>query len=58
MRMAAGVVVAGLLLAGCGGGDRSATSANRRTLRVFAASSLTEAFTELGGIFEEAHPGV
>lgn len=33
-------------------------SVHAETLRVFAASSLTDAFTEIGGIFEAAHPGV
>ena len=61
MRRAAGlVVVAGLALVGCGGGadDASETSRDQRTLRVFAASSLTEAFTELGATFDEERPGV
>lgn len=38
-------------LGGCGGDDPDAT------LTVFAASSLTDAFGELGRAFEEAHPG-
>ncbi len=33
-------------------------SAEPRELKVFAASSLREAFAELGGQFEKAHPGV
>lgn len=36
---------------GCGDGDE-------RTLRVLAASSLTDAFTEFAARFEAAHPGV
>lgn len=53
--LAAAVAVAALLaagLAGCGadGGDEG-------TLTVFAASSLTEPFTELADVFEEQHPG-
>lgn len=37
----------------CGGGG----NADQVTLRVFAAASLTESFTELGKQFEEDHPG-
>ena len=48
------IVVAGalaLLAAGaCGSGDREGG------VTVFAAASLTEAFTELGPVFERAHP--
>jgi molybdate transport system substrate-binding protein len=40
--------------AACSGG----TGARRESLRVFAAASLTEAFTALGTIFERRHPGV
>lgn len=40
-------------LAACGGPGESTT-----TLSVFAASSLTDAFTDLAGAFEEAHPDV
>jgi molybdate transport system substrate-binding protein len=43
-----------LLLAGCA----SSESSGARTLHVFAAASLTDAFTELGKDFEEATPGV
>lgn len=45
-------VTLALLLAGCGG------SSDEAPLRVFAASSLTEAFEELEREFERAHPGV
>lgn len=51
------------LLAGCGSdapsGDRSASSSSggTTTLTVFAAASLTSAFTELGTRFEHDHPG-
>jgi len=41
------------LLGGCG-----ADASNRVPLAVFAASSLTEAFTELESTFERAHPGL
>jgi molybdate transport system substrate-binding protein len=43
------------VLAACGGGDGSIEPG---TLSVYAASSLTEAFTELEPIFEGANPGV
>ncbi len=51
-RLACFALVA-LLLAGCGG-----ASASGPTLQVYAASSLTEAFRDLEGSFEEANPGV
>jgi molybdate transport system substrate-binding protein len=43
-----------LLLAGCA----PAVGPEERTLKVFAAASLTEAFNEIGANFEAAHPGV
>ena len=43
-----------LLLAGCASSQLSGA----RTLHVFAAASLTDAFTELGEEFEAANPGV
>lgn len=53
----AGVVAVGLLAAGCGDDDDT-SSAPQGTGRVtvFAAASLTDAFTELGGAFETANP--
>jgi molybdate transport system substrate-binding protein len=42
-------------LAGCG---PRPSEAGAVTLSVFTAASLTEAFTEIGGLFEEEHPGV
>lgn len=42
-----------ILVGGCRGADDGAQS-----LTVFAAASLTEAFTELGTHFEAAHPGM
>lgn len=55
---AAGVLgalgAAAVLVAGCRAPDRPAEAA----LSVYAASSLTEAFTELGSVFEETHPDV
>ena len=44
-------MAAALLLGACGG------EADRATLAVYAASSLTEAFRELETVFEQAHPG-
>lgn len=36
----------------------SVSTSNPKTLSVFAAASLTEAFTELGKLFEEQNPGL
>ena len=59
-----------IVVAGCGGSSTggsysattstspTATSTLSGTINVFAASSLTEAFTTLGKQFEAAHPGV
>lgn len=49
-------------LAGCGSPaastpEATAVSAEEITLTIFAASSLTDAFTELGEVFEGQHPG-
>jgi molybdate transport system substrate-binding protein len=49
------VVATALLAVGCGD-DAKTTS--KRTLHVFAAASLTEAFTALGTTFEAEHPDV
>lgn len=60
-------VVAAAAVAGCGGsstaqpaagGPASSASGLSGTVNVFAAASLTEAFTTLGKQFERAHPGV
>jgi molybdate transport system substrate-binding protein len=61
------VAAVGLLLAGCGsstGGSSTQPSTSGSssavvsgTVNVFAAASLTEAFTKLGKQFEAAHPG-
>ncbi len=48
-------VVATLALAGCGSDD---SSGDRSTLRVLAAASLTEAFSDLEKTYEKAHPEV
>lgn len=63
MRRVAGAaaVTAALLLAGCSGTSAPAStpkSAAPQTLTVYAAASLTAAFTQLGTDFEAAHPGV
>jgi molybdate transport system substrate-binding protein len=65
---AAGSLCAALALAGCGtssapaatalAGGGSPAAAVTGTINVFAAASLTEAFTTLGKQFEAAHPGV
>jgi molybdate transport system substrate-binding protein len=64
MKRAVGAVAAVVLLsplAACGGSDDSSgsnDSSGTSTLTVFAASSLTSAFTELGKDFEADHDGV
>lgn len=59
------MIVAAGLLVGCGtasgsavGTSGEATEEKGATLTVFAASSLTDAFGELAGVFEKANPGV
>jgi molybdate transport system substrate-binding protein len=55
------LLVAGLgsLLTACGGSaGGSSGSAATVTINVFAASSLTDAFTKLGAQFTSSHPGV
>lgn len=54
------VVLCGVAVAGCGSDDRSPAKGSGVSgdVVVFAASSLTEAFTEIGDAFEEAHPDV
>lgn len=59
-----GVLVAAVLAAaGCGGGSSSgggssgSSTPKGGTLNVFAAASLTEAFTQLAKTYESAHPG-
>ncbi len=72
LRSAVSIVLAGALaaaLAGCGSDDDDAGSAPSASdgasseslsgsITVFAAASLTDAFTELGFQFEDANPGV
>lgn len=45
-------------LAGCAPAVTPKSAPEPRTLNVFAAASLTDAFTEIGKSFEQAHPGV
>lgn len=47
-----------LFAAGCGGADSAGTDPGGGVLTVFAAASLTEAFTRIGTAFEAANPGV
>ena len=60
MTVALVVTVLAAALAGCGSSPSSSTSASPAStkLTVFAAASLTEAFTKLGTQFTAAHPGV
>ena len=50
------ILVLGIFLSGCGPAATSTSQA--RTLNVFAAASLTDAFTEIGTNFEAANSGV
>jgi molybdate transport system substrate-binding protein len=50
-------VLVATLLAGCAPARASTSDSSPRTLNVFAAASLTDAFTELGKGFESANPG-
>ncbi len=47
-----------LVMTGCSPTASAAPASKPRTLNVFAAASLTDAFTEIGKNFEAAHPGV
>lgn len=49
------IVLLSLILAACGG---SSSRSQPRTLTVYAAASLTNAFTEIGRAFEAEHPGI
>jgi molybdate transport system substrate-binding protein len=52
------VVLLGTSAAGCGSGHEGADGSPGTTLTVYAASSLTSTFTELGKRFEASHDGV
>ena len=52
------VIALASLSGACGRGDDDATAPSDRPLRVFAASSLTEAFSALGEQFERDHAGL
>jgi molybdate transport system substrate-binding protein len=59
IRLAAVLTVAALVLAACGGGDRPSGDlpGSSDELKVFAAASLTAAFTELGQRYTSANGG-
>jgi molybdate transport system substrate-binding protein len=60
IRLAAVLAVAALVLAACGGGDDKSSggsSGSSNELKVFAAASLTAAFTELGQRYTSANGG-
>jgi molybdate transport system substrate-binding protein len=48
----------GFFMAGCAPAVTATSAPEPRTLNVFAAASLTDAFTEIGRNFESANPGV
>jgi molybdate transport system substrate-binding protein len=54
------LALAAVATGGCGGNDDTSTAGDSLAgkLQVFAAASLTEAFTALGKSFESEHPGV
>lgn len=55
--VAAVVLVLSALAAGCGNGSTNGSSGKPARITVFAASSLTDAFTAIGKSYESAHPG-
>jgi molybdate transport system substrate-binding protein len=62
VRTAAALTTVGALLTGCGANSETTSAAGPGSgptgrITVFAAASLTSAFTELGTRFEAAHPG-
>jgi molybdate transport system substrate-binding protein len=59
IRLAAVLAVAALVLAACGGGDSGggSGSGSANELKVFAAASLTAAFTDIGKQFTSANGG-
>ena len=57
IRVAAVLAAAALVLAACGGDDRGGGSGSPGEIKVFAAASLTAAFTELGRQYTSANGG-
>jgi molybdate transport system substrate-binding protein len=57
LRLLAAIVAGGVLVASCSG-DNDDAGGSERTITVFAAASLTDAFEEIGAAFEAAEPGV
>jgi molybdate transport system substrate-binding protein len=51
------LLAAMLALPSCGSGSGSSGSSGGGTLNVFAASSLTEVFTQLASVYQQQHPG-
>jgi molybdate transport system substrate-binding protein len=56
-RLAAMLAAVALALAGCGGGDDDSGAATPGDVKVFAAASLTAAFTEIGAQYTAANGG-
>lgn len=52
------ILLLALFLVGCAPATSPTGPSEPKTLNVFAASSLTDAFSEIGKNFEAAHPGV
>jgi molybdate transport system substrate-binding protein len=52
------ILLIAVLLSACGASKSKTTTPEPKTLTVFAAASLTDAFDEIGKNFEAAHPGV
>jgi len=52
------IAAVAITAAGCGSGNDDKASTKSETLTVYAAASLTGAFTDLGAKFEADHPGV
>jgi molybdate transport system substrate-binding protein len=51
-------LLAAATLSACGGGDSSGSSGDGTTVTVYAASSLTKTFEQIGTEFEKQHDGV
>jgi molybdate transport system substrate-binding protein len=57
IRLGAAVAAVALAVAGCGGERSGGSSASPGEIKVFAAASLTAAFTELGQRYTAANGG-